>query len=803
MEEKKILISVDISENLSELSKMKAELAELNKLNKTNGGLTQEQTKRQIELTDKVRTYNTVIRNQIKAESEQAGSIKKVSAELSVNRARWDEMSASEKKANQELLKTIQEQDKLVKSSKEATGRHQESVGNYKKVWEGITGTFAKVSGVVMGLWGAIKVGKSIIESSGAVADRWKEIIAGAKSGYEAFTRTIISGDWSNFITNIRNAITEGQRFTQTLTDLKDFQSALNIRSAQSNLEASTLFEKARLIKNKDQEQALKYVNQGINILNVENVEKQKLNKEIYDNQVQHLANLSGVGVKIIDLYLKNFDQQKSIIDKSKDYVNAQQMIKNKDLLKLSQVEVDYYQAIVNNADRTVKLLGPSYQKLENLRGEDIDNAREAYTNLYNSEKEFIDGKKRIQQFRLSLEEEITKKDEKEFQKRIDEKELQKRIDEEQAKRDQAYGIQVVEDYIKLQKSIEDANNKIYAENVANNEKRLELELGAVDLSIDTEENKAKKKLQIQLIYLNESLRLTREYFGELDENEQLQIQQLEQNIRKIQKALDEINAGGKAEGGEGGKTPTLLERIGLDEKGIQDLQRNANAVQDILRGIQDLQNVGFENEIRGNDAAYEAERNRIEKSSMTAKKKQKELAALEKKHKKEEYEMSLKQWKSNRDWALTQAIIQTALATITQFSTPGVGIALAVIAAATGALSIATILAEKPPEPPAYEKGGLPKGRNTLIRVNESGQEAVMTAGAVRMFPNELNAMNIAGGGAPLFTSSSTQKVTDNVNIVDGIIKGISELPAPILDYSEFTDFQTKTVKSQERARF
>lgn len=68
--------------------------------------------------------------------------------------------------------------------------------------------------------------------------------------------------------------------------------------------------------------------------------------------------------------------------------------------------------------------------------------------------------------------------------------------------------------------------------------------------------------------------------------------------------------------------------------------------------------------------------------------------------------EIKLKAWKQSKDIALTQAVMNTANAVMAQLSnpTPYVGIVLAALAAATGAIQIGLIASQKPPK---FAKGG------------------------------------------------------------------------------------------------
>jgi hypothetical protein len=113
---------------------------------------------------------------------------------------------------------------------------------------------------------------------------------------------------------------------------------------------------------------------------------------------------------------------------------------------------------------------------------------------------------------------------------------------------------------------------------------------------------------------------------------------------------------------------------------------------------------------------------------------------------------------------AITQAIVNTALAVTAQLSVPGAGFVLAGIAAALGAVEIATIAAAPLAKGglidetfarggmvngPSHANGGVKFGVGGQVKELEGG-EAVINKRSTSMFRNELSSMNVAGGGVP-----------------------------------------------------
>ena len=103
----------------------------------------------------------------------------------------------------------------------------------------------------------------------------------------------------------------------------------------------------------------------------------------------------------------------------------------------------------------------------------------------------------------------------------------------------------------------------------------------------------------------------------------------------------------------------------------------------------------------------YDTEINAIENSTLSEEAKSKKIEALRKQQAKEEYDLQVKQFKVNKAIAIVQTIINTAQSIVAQLAnpTPFAGIALAALAAATGAAQIGIIAAQQPPAP-AFASG-------------------------------------------------------------------------------------------------
>lgn len=95
-----------------------------------------------------------------------------------------------------------------------------------------------RLKNIGVAVWAAIggavlKVGKDITKSTNEMEDKWEIFTTKAKVAWNTFVRTLVSGDWSNFISNFKRevqAVTHLQEILQADTEIMN---AIAIQKAQ------------------------------------------------------------------------------------------------------------------------------------------------------------------------------------------------------------------------------------------------------------------------------------------------------------------------------------------------------------------------------------------------------------------------------------------------------------------------------------------------------------------------------------------------------------------------------------------
>lgn len=113
---------------------------------------------------DALRTLQTQVNNQVKAEQEQEGSLKQLRAQLSQATAAYDGMSRAERQsaAGRELRDKINNITNELKAAEAETQRFYRNVGNYQEAAAGLDKLSDKINGVGKALLAAAGIGSAM-----------------------------------------------------------------------------------------------------------------------------------------------------------------------------------------------------------------------------------------------------------------------------------------------------------------------------------------------------------------------------------------------------------------------------------------------------------------------------------------------------------------------------------------------------------------------------------------------------------------------------------------------------------------
>jgi len=222
----------DVADNTKKANSINKEyetaLARLNKL-------TSEEGKALLDVRAKIAQVTQAQKDKRKADEAEEGSLVRMRLRLKELTTEYDKAGVRTKAMTNEINNLSKE----IGKAEEATNRGQRSVGQYGKIWEGIKGmlpiaSVAAIGGAVVGAFNAIK------NSTDATADAFSFAIKGMTNGLDFFWKTLATGDWSNFMKGMTDAITTGYQYAEMLDKIEDQTRSLSIMEAdmvQENIE--------------------------------------------------------------------------------------------------------------------------------------------------------------------------------------------------------------------------------------------------------------------------------------------------------------------------------------------------------------------------------------------------------------------------------------------------------------------------------------------------------------------------------------------------------------------------------------
>jgi hypothetical protein len=752
--------------------------------------------------------------------------------------------------AIQAVDKTLKEQEKTIGDTRRSVGDYQGgivaaakelnvfgvSAGQLKSGLDAAKTGFQAAGGGVKGFSAALATTGipiiimamqelfNVFQSFKPIADAVESSVVALKAAFGA----LISGG------NIKAAVNQSLELLNVMRDLEDTQSGYNIQLERQNSQVEKL-----IIQSKDRS---KTEEEKIKLLN----EAETLSKKIYDDEVErnnkrlvsernNLLQKSGLTKAELKLLAESSDASDVNFQKAKDKFEAQTKIGEAELKAyqetlLARAKLDGQrnkdlEKIVNLTNKNIEKEEAAQEKAQAAREKAADEAKTAKEKADQAEVARLQKLEALEtEFQLTEREKLNKSfedklktiqgnGERERLLRLDIVAAQtaalEKFDEDAEKKRQ-------ENQKRIESEIIANNAKAFNDKIAFNQKQLELELGAVDLSVGTEKEKERRKAEIQLTALEEQLRLTKQFLGPegSQTNEQLQ------GIKVIEQAIAKAKENLKSKDGDA----TLGDALGINEEATKEAQKSLEEVSKAVQAIAGIINMVYETRLNNIDNTKNAEIDAINQSTVSEEEKAIRIQKAERDAANAKYQIQLKQFQANKATSIIQTIINTAQAVIAQFANPVpfAGAILSALAAATGAAQIAVIASQPAPPKPSFATGvigleGAGTATSDSIDARLSRGESVITARATERFAPILAQMELAVGNRPNFQMGNKRFATGFIPTGDGgystrnagsdlmarnatekaMMQAVSAMPAQKLVLEEFRNFETNVDKS------
>lgn len=367
--------------------------------------------------------------------------------------------------------------------------------------------------------------------------------------------------------------------------------------------------------------------------------------------------------------------------------------------------------------------------------------------------------------------------------------------------------------------------SKTFNEAIQLNQAIADNEIAKIDLTTATLEEKEKAKQKILLDSLQNQLQLTEAYFGEDGVITKLE----EEALEKIKLQIDAIQKAISTPPQSKGNKISIFESLGISQEDIDKTNAALIGIKGAVDIVQQSLTASYETRIREIKDQTDTQIAAIEKSTLSEEQKAEKIDKLNKQRAEQEYQIQLEQFENNKAISIVQAIINTAAAIVSAFATSGniyAGIALAAVAAATGATQIGIISSQQPPPPPRFAEGvigldGAGTETSDSIPAYLSKGESVITAKATKRFHNELAQMELAVGNQPNyqfgkgkfatgiigvpnvvtgdggFSSRDIANTIQQTQLLASINTSLQNMPTPVVSVKEITKVTNKRNQS------
>lgn len=165
----------------------------------------------------------------------------------------------------------------------------------------------------------AMKIGKSIIESTEATAHVFEIGINAASSATGVFFKTVASGDWGNFFSNMDRAIQGAITYTNAMEDLNNRANQIKISGSKLDVKIGELRQKT--YEQADDPKALKETLTKLVTLQREKLtDEAGLASDAYKIKANKIASDNGWNIKDLQQTIEFYSEKKDIIQKGEEY---------------------------------------------------------------------------------------------------------------------------------------------------------------------------------------------------------------------------------------------------------------------------------------------------------------------------------------------------------------------------------------------------------------------------------------------------------------------------------------------------
>lgn len=353
--------------------------------------------------TEEWKKNETALKSNREATARNREELTKLNSQMKISEMTYNQLS----KRAQELrgkLNNISKELQPEKWNRYNKELNETSV-QMQKVRSGSTqtnSTFGKLSkaagllGIGLGsVWGVLKVGKSIIDSTDDSADKFEETVGGMRGAWEYFKTSMATGDFSNFFRNMRDAIGAGREFAKVMDELGDRQRSYQMMNADEITRGKEL-ELIWRDRRKSEAERKKALEDWQDLQGRAAKRESEINTANYKEQLNQISGIKDIRKEDLEAALRDFSKYKTEFEQlSKSGVfsnfksNAQVMGEEKALDSNLLFKDGQWQKLNENQKKVLLM----FKDLGLVAEDDRTKLVELYTTMRKSEAAVLDAK--------------------------------------------------------------------------------------------------------------------------------------------------------------------------------------------------------------------------------------------------------------------------------------------------------------------------------------------------------------------------------------------------------------------------
>lgn len=239
------------------------------------------------------------------------------------------------------------------KLHQQALKENEEYDRSHKSLVENVLGRAKKWILGVASIGAALKVLKSIVESTEITARKFEQRIESARAGLGYFFKTIASGDWNNFSNGLAKAVKGAVEFVNIMEKLNNRQNEQKIKSSEIDIQIAELRDKTYDKDEANNQERKKALEEIVRLEKQKYTDEAKLANDVYEANLKKAASDSGLAEDQIKNFIKEYSSFEDLIEIGEKYNKLQKQ-------KFSPGMTNQF---LNELQKEIDLLGPGAEE--------------------------------------------------------------------------------------------------------------------------------------------------------------------------------------------------------------------------------------------------------------------------------------------------------------------------------------------------------------------------------------------------------------------------------------------------------